>query len=365
MKPDSSPLVGRLTLAVLSLILVCLVLLVLRAYQPGRSGLFAAPDAPAAPGADETEMTEVAPAPAPAPEPAEPIEIRQFVSRPVLTNRPVPVRTPVPTARALPDEAAAVERPESSTGSSRSSQRATGPGAPAETIPGGGFANAPGTASLTGVVRLNGVPPPEIQIDMGPSCGTLHTAPVLTRRYRVGPGGGLQDAVVYVKRGLPGRFPPVNAAPVLDQAGCMFEPYVMGVVTGQRFEIWNSDATLHNVHATPKLNRQFNIGMAGKGQKVQKSFDRPEMFIRLKCDVHPWMFAYVAVLDHPFFAVSDPNGAFQLPALLPAGTYVIGAQHLRAGELEQTVTIGEGEQLAIDFTFAVPARPLADATRKE
>jgi hypothetical protein len=132
----------------------------------------------------------------------------------------------------------------------------------------------------------------------------------------------------------------------------MFEPYVLGVVTGQKFRIRNSDPTLHNVHATSKVNREFNFGQGLKGQINEVSFPKPELLVRLKCDVHPWMFSYVNVMDHPYFAITDTNGFFRLPAGLPAGDYTISAVHLKAGELVQQVSLSDGEQRTLQFQFS-------------
>jgi hypothetical protein len=132
----------------------------------------------------------------------------------------------------------------------------------------------------------------------------------------------------------------------------MFEPYVLGVLTGQKFRIRNSDPTMHNIHATPKASREFNLGQAMKGQVNEVSFPKPELFVRLKCDVHPWMFSYVNVLDHPHFAVTDTDGTFCLPLGLPVGDYIVHAVHLKAGELTQQITLGDGKPLRLHFQFS-------------
>lgn len=349
MKPESSPLVGKLTLLVLTLILGCLVLLVLRAYGPARSGLVASehvapsvatPDNAVANGA--VESTD---------------EVPSVIASTSPPRRPVTNATPAlkPRTRSTPETPRTVADTEIPSRTSDAPGLSTEPvvGAPIVTGVDESPPNA-GTALLSGAARLAGVPPREVDIDLGPSCGPLRSIPATTRHYVVGEQGGLANVVVYVKSGLSRKYGPVQAPPVLDQVGCMYEPYAMSVVTGQRFQIRNSDPTLHNIHATPRANREFNIGQAQQGQVNEKSFDVPELFIRLKCDVHPWMFAYVTALDHPFVAVTDVNGAFQFPALLPPGTYVIGARHHKSGELEQAVTLRDGEPSNVRFTFAVP-----------
>ena len=341
MKPDASPIVSKLTLLVLTLILGCLVLLVVRSYLPTR-----------------THATAT-----------------------VAENQPAaPVEYPVPTVNPLPASIGKRNPPSASafrgsTNVTAPTARRTEPDVPAEAVhdrpaiganafgsPGEPAADvievlaANGSALLAGIVTLSGTPKPEVPIELGQTCGPLQSKRVTTRHYVVGPQGQLANVVVYIKSGLLRKYGPVQPAPVLDQVSCMYEPYMMGVVAGQTFQIRNSDSTLHNVHATPKINKEFNLGQPLKGQVTEKSFLLPEMFLRLKCDVHPWMFAYVSVFDHPYFAITDTNGFFQLPAQIPAGSYVIGASHLKTGiELTQEVTLREGEQRSIQFQFAIPS----------
>src|SRR6266567_9011930 len=137
-------------------------------------------------------------------------------------------------------------------------------------------------ADITGKVVLKGTPPPEITIDMASSpdkkCGAAHSEPVTTRHYLVGKDGGLANVLVYVKSGLEGKtFPAPTTEPVLDQMGCLYEPYVMGVMVNQKFKIKNSDPTMHNVHAIPKANAEFNFAQPIKDQVNERSFDKPEV----------------------------------------------------------------------------------------
>ena len=161
---------------------------------------------------------------------------------------------------------------------------------------------------LTGKVILKGTPAAEREINMSadPKCGALHTEPVATRFYVTAPDGGLGDVLVYVKAGLEEKeWPMPEEKALLDQKGCEYDPYVMGVRVGQVIQIRNSDPTLHNVHATPKIN-------------------------------HPWMFAYVGVFDHPFFAVTDEKGNFKI-SNLPDGKYTLVAYHRKTHNTEEGV----------------------------
>ena len=212
-------------------------------------------------------------------------------------------------------------------------------------------------AEITGKVKLKGDPKPEIPIDLGPICGPLHEgAPAKTRHYVVGADHGLANVFVYIKEGAKAT-PGKGEAGVLDQKGCMYEPYVMGVVTGQKFKIRNSDPTLHNVHATPKINTEFNFAQPIKGQETEKSFDKPEVLVRMMCNVHAWMFAYIGVVDHPYFAVTDKDGSFKIPDL-PAGTYTVEAFHQKIGAKgakTQQITVGASDKKTVDFELEVPA----------
>jgi hypothetical protein len=189
-------------------------------------------------------------------------------------------------------------------------------------------------ADITGKVVLKGTPPAERTIDLSPDpkCGALHTAAVSTRHYAVGADGGLANVFVYLKSGVtPSTTPPPTEGQMLDQVGCMYEPYVMGVQVNQKFKIRNSDPTLHNVHATPKPggpNKEFNFAQPVKGMVSERSFAGPEVMVRFKCDVHPWMFAYVGVLDHPYFAVTGKDGTFKI-ANVPPGKYTVEAYHVK------------------------------------
>jgi hypothetical protein len=167
----------------------------------------------------------------------------------------------------------------------------------------------------------------------------------------VGDGGALQNVFVYVKDGLGDlRFPIPTAPILLDQKGCHYVPHVLGVQLGQRVEIVNSDPTLHNVHALPTVNQEFNVGQPWPGMKHTHQFSTKEVMVRFKCDVHPWMHAFVGVLDHPYFAVSAGDGTFSLKGL-PPGTYTVEAWHETLGTQTQMVTIGASESKEIGFSF--------------
>jgi len=201
-------------------------------------------------------------------------------------------------------------------------------------------------ADVTGKVVLKGTPKPELTIDMSPDakCGAMHSAPVTTRHYVVGPGGGLANVFVYIKSGAKtSATPPSDTPLLLDQVGCEYMPYVNGVQVNQKFKIRNSDPTLHNVHAMPTINKEFNFAQPVKDQVNEKSFDKPEVMARFKCDVHPWMFAYAGVVEHPYFAVTDKEGNFKISGL-PNGKYTIEAYHVKT----HMANPGVSQEIAVD-----------------
>jgi uncharacterized protein (DUF2141 family) len=214
-------------------------------------------------------------------------------------------------------------------------------------------------ADLTGKITLKGTPPPEKVIDMSADakCSAAHPQPITTRHYVVAADGGLANVFVYVKSGLEGKtFPASTDAPELDQSGCEYSPYVLGVQVNQKFKIKNSDATLHNVHATPKSNQEFNFAQPIQNMTSERSFSKPEVMVRFKCDVHPWMFAYMGVVDNPCFAVSAKDGTFTLKNV-PPGKYTIEAFHMKAGTQTQEVEVTDGQNKPVDFTFEVKPAP--------
>jgi plastocyanin len=184
-----------------------------------------------------------------------------------------------------------------------------------------------------------------------PSCAALHSEPVRLDTMVTDGEGHLANVFAYLKEG-PGLTG--NAAPeephLLDQEGCQYVPHVSGMQVGQTLKIRNGDATLHNVHAVPEQNREFNFGQPFQGMEIEQVFKSSEVMIRFKCDVHPWMSAYIGVLEHPFFAVSAKDGTFAIEGI-PAGTYTLEAWHEELGTRTLTVTLQESgmEDVAIDF----------------
>jgi plastocyanin len=168
--------------------------------------------------------------------------------------------------------------------------------------------------------------------------------------------GGLQNVFVYIKDDFNDYTFDPPAGPVkIDQRGCRYLPHVLGARVGQSIEVLNSDPTIHNVHAIPMKNQEFNEGQPIQGMTATAVFTAPEVMVRFKCDVHGWMNAYVGVLAHPFFAVSKADGTFSIEGI-PAGTYTVEAWHEKFGTETQKVTVVAGTTMPAAFTFSATPR---------
>lgn len=208
-----------------------------------------------------------------------------------------------------------------------------------------------GSSAVSGTINFNGTAPDRQQLNLDRECAELRDEPALSQNVVVNDNETLRWVFVYVKEGLEGQnFAPRSEPVILDQEGCMYEPHVFGVQAGQTLNILNSDPLLHNIHALPEENRPFNFGMPTAGQERDETFRVPEVMVRIKCDVHPWMLAWAGVTEHPFFSTSDESGGFSIDNL-PAGDYVIEAWHEEYGTQTQNVSVGDGESATVDFTF--------------
>jgi hypothetical protein len=208
--------------------------------------------------------------------------------------------------------------------------------------------------TVTGKAAFTGTAPAASQIDMNadPYCAGAHSEPVMTEDAVVNSNGTLKNVFVYVKTGLEGQtFETPTTAVTLDQKGCHYTPHVFGVQVNQPLQIVNSDSTLHNVHGMPKETKEFNLGMPIQNMKVNRKFEKPEVMVKFKCDVHPWMAAYVGVLPHPFYAVTGDDGSFKIENL-PAGKYTLEAWHEKFGTQTAEVTVDEAAPQTADFSFA-------------
>jgi hypothetical protein len=219
-------------------------------------------------------------------------------------------------------------------------------------------------ADVTGKVTLEGTPPEMKVLDMSAQkeCASLHPDPVTEETVIVGDKGELKNVVVSLKKDedkdIAGDVPKTPA--VLDQKDCMYSPHVVAMMVGQGLVVKNSDPFLHNVHGKPSINNEFNVPMPHKndGEKINPQPKAPE-YINVKCDVHPWMSAWVAVFDHPYFSVTGDDGTFDIKNL-PDGEYTLQAWHEAYGTKEQKVTV-KGGKAEVNFTFKTDDAPAKGA----
>jgi len=207
---------------------------------------------------------------------------------------------------------------------------------------------------LTGTITFKGTPPAEksfadaMQADQ--NCVALYAAGKFptTHFYTVSASGGLADVVVTVK-GVPAAAGASPAPAVLDQKGCVYNPSILVVQTGQKVIVKNSDPCVHNIHTVPKENAMQNMVQMPGGPDLEFVFDKPEPFLKFQCDVHPWMFAWVTVVDGPYFALSDKDGKFTIKNV-PPGKYTVEFAHRKLGVQTAEVEVKDGGATQ-DITF--------------
>ena len=225
-----------------------------------------------------------------------------------------------------------------------------------------GGVDEPG-ATITGIVKFKGPQPPRKPLDI---LGNAYCSEAckgkapLEEKWVFGKNGDddtFANVLVYVSKGLQGKFAPPKEPKVLDQVGCVYTPRVIGVMVGQTLQVRNSDSTLHNVMGNLKTNKAFNEGMSVKGAVLEKVFQNPEFKADFRCFMHPWMVAYVHVMEHPFYAVTGLDGTFTLKGL-PPGEYEIAAMHessrFAVSPMRVTVSVKGGERKAIEFVYKDP-----------
>ena len=214
-------------------------------------------------------------------------------------------------------------------------------------------------SSITGTVTFTGKAPTlkPLAMDADPACAKKHSAPVANEMLVLGNANTMGNVMVWVSKGLPAgkTYTAPKTPAVLDQNGCQYKPHVMALMVGQPYRILNSDGILHNIHTLPKINKGFNKPMPATLKETTTKFDKPEPIFNIKCDVHPWMQAYVGVFTNPFFSVTSTDGKFTISGLDP-GTYEITAWTERLGTQTATVTVAATGSKTQDFKFALPAK---------
>ena len=217
------------------------------------------------------------------------------------------------------------------------------------------FALCATAGDLTGVITLKGTPPAAKELSPikdDPNCAAMYPGALpKTMFYVVDASGDLADVVVSLK-GMDGKSTGASAPPVeLDQKGCLYTPQIIAIQTGQKLIVKNSDPCVHNVHTKPTANPESNQVQMPGGADLTYTFDKPEPFLKFQCDVHPWMFAWVTVVDHPYFAVSGKDGKFTIKNV-PPGKYTVEATHRKLGTQTAEVEV-KADGAAQNFTFEV------------
>src|SRR5690606_30219426 len=206
------------------------------------------------------------------------------------------------------------------------------------------------TFEVKGVVSFEGIVPKGKKLNLPAGC-SQDGSEVYSNEVIVN-NGKLQNVLVRVVSGHEGQsFSEVPKEEViLDQKGCIYTPRVTAARVGQKVTFINSDPIFHNVRSVTKENQKFNMAMPRKDQRETKIFNKPELFLQAKCSVHPWMGAFVAVMDHPYYPITNNKGEFKIPNL-PVGTYKVEAWHEVFGTQVQNLVVKEGAVSELKFNF--------------
>jgi plastocyanin len=212
---------------------------------------------------------------------------------------------------------------------------------------------AQANGKITGRILFKGTPPEPIKIKMAAEPRCLAANPNGVERRQIdGKNGGLANVIVAIKTKVKGTPAPLTTPVVLDQVGCMYTPTVIALMVGQPLKVRNDDELLHNVHPRPVVNEGFNLGQPRKGMENEKKFDKPETLFPVSCDVHPWMRAYIAVFDHPYFTITKDDGSFEIPNV-PPGEYEIEAQHPTLKLMTGKVVVKAGAAGNTEITYTL------------
>ena len=212
----------------------------------------------------------------------------------------------------------------------------------------------PATAgSVHGIIRFVGKKPTAKLIDMSedPACVEAHHDKAYDESLVVSPKGDVGNAFVYIKQGLEGKIFETPKTPVtIDQSGCWFRPRVLGIQTNQTLQVVNSDPVTHNIHPMAEVNREWNHSQGPGDAPLNRRFIKPEIMIRVKCNIHSWMHAFIGVVDNPYFAVSKDDGSFEIKDL-PAGNYTLAVWQEKLGTQEQQITVTAHGDIVSNFTL--------------
>ncbi|MCH7993190.1 MAG: hypothetical protein IIB57_01965 [Planctomycetes bacterium] len=217
-----------------------------------------------------------------------------------------------------------------------------------------GSADALAGATLKGKVSFDGKRPKRkvLKMDADAFCKKHHgDKKVGSETAIVNKDKTVRNVIVYIKEGLSGDFPVPEDKPVIDQNGCTYKPHVLTCMVKQTVIVRNSDSTLHNIHGLPRKNAEFNFGQPRVKMEKEMTFTKEEIF-RVKCDVHPWMAAWIGVFKHPFHDVTDKEGKFEISGM-GAGSYTLELWHETFGTMTADFTVAKGQTADLDIEFEV------------
>jgi len=204
-----------------------------------------------------------------------------------------------------------------------------------------------GRGSIEGEVLFDGSSPPMLPLKVGadPICAKSAAIDeqILMRE------GKLRNVIVRIANGPSGAVPPRGLE--VNQQECRYRPRIQAAVGGQTLLVRTSDDTLHNVHAYFGSSTLFNQAQPAGSQAIERSLPSSVGIVKLTCDVHPWMIAYVMVTNNSLFAVSDEDGRFHIDGI-PEGEYVLEAWHERFGKKTNQVRITPKETLKVLVSYS-------------
>lgn len=202
--------------------------------------------------------------------------------------------------------------------------------------------------TITGRVVFTGDAPPAKKIKVtkdNAKCGQE----IVMEDLAVSSERGVKNAVVNVM-GVKGAVARSGGNPILDQKGCVFNPHVLIVQAGKPFDILNNDGVLHNFHSYSQKNSPVNKAQPGFKKKMMETFAQPEI-MKVTCDAHPWMTAWIVVTDRPYVTTTDGDGAFKLTDV-PPGNHTVEIWHETLGKTTKTVTVKAGEDTKVNFELS-------------
>src|SRR5678816_2511355 len=205
------------------------------------------------------------------------------------------------------------------------------------------------TATIKGKITFEGTPPTPktITTTSDPGCkGNKFPDEAI-----VVSDGGLENVILYASGGdvTKQKYPVPTEVVTLSQEGCHYIPHALTIQTGQKLEVVNNDETAHNIHAWATVNAAFNLSQASKGVKDTRVFDKEEVLLPIRCDVHNWMNSFIGVFSHALHTTSKKGGAYELK--VPPGTYTITAEHEKLGKQDMMVTVADNGSADLNFTF--------------